>query len=186
MKLLAPLTMPSAFSSCRHWRPSDSSAAKDDCTISDLVVKRGSNEPLKSARLQLGSADDADISTAVVTDSAGAFEFKGIKPGRYDLEVFRIGFVSQKYGQQTSARPGAILTLTPGQNVHDLLFRLVPTAVISGRVQNEDGESLPWVNVTAYRDVYEDQGQTLTVQVGDAKSLNIVNIKTATTETQKP
>jgi uncharacterized protein (DUF2141 family) len=164
LKPLVPLTITVVFllASSLAAQGLGGNSGKDDCTISGLVVKQGTNEPLKSARVQLRSAGDADISTTIVTDTAGAFEFKGIKPGRYDLEVFHIGFVSQQYGQRTPSQPGAILTLAPGQNVHDLLFRLVPTAVISGRVQNEDGEPLPWANVTAHRQVYDNGKRTFT------------------------
>lgn len=36
----------------------------------------------------------------------------------------------------------------------DLLFRLIPSAVIAGRVINEEGDPLPWVQVGALREVY--------------------------------
>jgi hypothetical protein len=166
LKPLVPLTIIVAFlpASSLAAQGLGGNSGKDDCTISGLVVKQGSNEPLKSARVQLRNVEDYPTSTTVVTDAAGAFQFQGIKPGRYNLEVFHIGFVSQKYGQRTPAQPGAILTLAPGQNMHDLLFRLVPTAVISGRIQNEDGEPLPWANVTAHRRVYANGKLTVATQ----------------------
>ena len=46
-------------------------SGKDDCAVSGVVLKQSSNEPLKSARVQLRSADEAEFSTTVVTDAGG-------------------------------------------------------------------------------------------------------------------
>ena len=66
--------------------------------------------------------------------------------------------MTAEYGQRKPNDPGAILTLRSGQVVKDLLFRLIPAAVISGRIMDEDAEPLPGVNVSALREVY-DQGK---------------------------
>jgi carboxypeptidase family protein len=100
-------------------------------------------------------------STSIVTDSSGHFELKGIEPGRYELTVSRSGFVPQGYGQRKPDDPGAVLTLRPGQEVKDLLFRLIPSGVIAGRILDEDGEPLASVTVSALREVYDEGKRTL-------------------------
>src|SRR5712692_6828588 len=45
--------------------------------------------------------------------------------------------------------PVTPLSLAPGQNVRDVVFRLTPNAVISGRVFDEDGEPMERVTVQA-------------------------------------
>jgi hypothetical protein len=140
-------------------------ANKDDCSVAGMVVKLAGSEPLKSASVQLQNVDDRGRSPSTVhTDSGGHFEFKGIQAGRYRLRVMRTGFVSQQYGQRTPSAPGAILALSPGQEMNDLLFRLIPSATISGRVENEDGEPLPWARVSALRQVYADGSRTLSME----------------------
>src|SRR5258708_9959916 len=52
----------------------------------------------------------------------------------------RTGFVTQEYGQRTPNDPGAEIRLSPGQNLRDLLFRLIPWGVIAGRVLDERSE----------------------------------------------
>jgi hypothetical protein len=79
---------------------------------------------------------------------------KGIEPGRYELNVNRVGFVTQIYGQKKPGDPGAVLTLRSGQAMKDLLFRLIPSAVISGKIRDEDGEPLPEILVSALRQSY--------------------------------
>jgi hypothetical protein len=51
--------------------------------------------------------------------------------------------------------------LRPGQELTDLLFRLIPAAVISGRILDEDGEPLASVTVSAAREVYSEGKRTL-------------------------
>src|SRR4029077_14275702 len=134
---------------------------KEECGVSGTVVKLAGSEPLKNARIRLLSQDDRAVSRAVVTDSGGRFDLKGISPGRYRLVVHRDGFVTQTYGQKKVDDPGAILTLRANQELRDLLFRLVPSAVIAGRVSNEDGDPMPWVQVNALREAYFGGKKTL-------------------------
>src|SRR5258706_9259019 len=131
-----------------------SSPKKDECSISGMVVKLADSEPLRRARVFLQNADDRAHNVSVVTDAAGRFQFKGIDPGRYHLSVSRAGFVVQEYGQKKAGDPGALLALRSGQEVKDLLFRLIPSAVIAGKILDEDGEPLPEIVVSALRQGY--------------------------------
>ena len=133
----------------------------DECKISGMVVKLPGSEPLRKARVLLQSADERTRSKSIVTDSSGHFELRGIDPGRYKLVVSRSGFVPQEYGQRKPDDPGAVLTLRPGQEVKDLLFRLIPSGVIAGRILDEDGEPLASVTVSALREVYDEGKRTL-------------------------
>ncbi len=126
----------------------------EECAISGMVVKLAGSEPLKTATVQLQNLQDLAHTTSVVTDVGGRFELKGIDPGRYRLKVSRTGFVTQEYGQRTPNDPGAEIRLSPGQTLRDLLFRLIPWGVIAGRVLDEEGEPLPWAQVSALREVY--------------------------------
>jgi hypothetical protein len=133
----------------------------NESRISGMVVKLTGSEPLKNARIQLASQDDRTMAHSTTTDAGGRFDLKGIDPGRYRLVVHKDGFVTQEYGQKKPDAPGAILALRAKQEMNDLLFRLIPSAVIAGRVINEDGEPLPWVQVNALREVYAGGKKTL-------------------------
>jgi hypothetical protein len=134
-----------------------SGALKEDvCNIAGMVVKLSGSEPLSKASVHLQSTEDRTRAISTVTGAGGRFELRGIDPGRYRLTVSRVGFVTQEYGQKKSEDPGAVLTLRPGQQLKDLLFRLIPSGVISGRILDEDGEPLPSVNVTAAREIYSE------------------------------
>jgi Carboxypeptidase regulatory-like domain len=132
------------------------STEQQPCTVSGMVVKLAGSEPLRKATLTLRNADDRTRSVTIATNSDGSFTFKGIDAGRYQLKASRVGYVTAEYGQRKPNDPGAVLTLRPGQNLKGLLFRLIPAAVISGRILDEDGEVLPGVEVSAVRQVYSD------------------------------
>lgn len=135
------------------------------CSVSGVVVKMQGSVPLPSSTVRLQSADDRTPTYSAVTDLGGHFEIKGIDPGRYRLHVIRNGYVTQEYGQRTPNDPGSILALGPGQELKDLVFRLLPSAVIAGRIQNENGDPLPWVRVSALRATYQRGKRTLWSQV---------------------
>jgi Carboxypeptidase regulatory-like domain len=129
---------------------------QETCIVSGMVVKLAGSAPLKSAKVVLTGVEDRTHAYAATTDTGGRFTLKSVERGRYRLTVSRNGFVDQEYGQKTPNDPGSILTLVPGQQVNDLLFRLIPWAVIAGRILNEDGDPMPWVQVTALREVYTE------------------------------
>jgi len=137
---------------------------KDECSIAGMVVKLAGSEALTKAVVHLQSTED-HRAVSTVTNTGGRFELKGIDPGRYRLTVSRIGFVTQEYGQRKTDDPGAVLSLRPGQELKDLLFRLTASGVIAGRIIEEDGEPLPSVNVTAAREVYADGKRALAMRV---------------------
>jgi hypothetical protein len=145
--------------------PSSELAKPTVCSVSGLVVKLEGNVPLPSSTIRLQSIDDHTRTFSGVTDLGGRFEIKGIDAGRYRLRVVRNGYVTQEYGQRTPDETGAVLALSPGQDLKDLLFRLLPAAVISGRVQNENGDLLPWVRVSALRATYLRGRRTLSNEI---------------------
>jgi hypothetical protein len=161
MKLVPSLVLLVPLAAAAQTSSTQSVPKKEECRIAGTVVKLAGSEPLKNARIHLLSQDDRAVSRGVVTDAGGRFDLKGISPGRYRLVVHKDGFVTQAFGQKKPADPGAILTLRANQELKDLLFRLVASAVIAGRVINDDGDPMPWVQVDALRESYSGGKKTL-------------------------
>jgi protocatechuate 3,4-dioxygenase beta subunit len=154
MKLVLLLVLFLPLAALAQTSDTPSVPKKEKCSISGMVVRLADSGPLRRARVILHSTDDRTRSISVLTDEAGHFQLKGIEPGSYQLNVNRIGFVTQIYGQKKPGDPGAMLTLRNGQELKDLLFRLIPSAVIAGKILDEDGEPLPGIFVSALRQTY--------------------------------
>ena len=120
------------------------------CSVRGRVVNAAGDQPLRNARVQLKSTEDTLRSYDVTSDPGGRFAFTQVVPDTYRLVVRHNRFVPGAYGQKGAVfSSGSLLTLKPGDEVNDLLFRLVPTAAISGQLFDEDGEPLPGVEVQA-------------------------------------
>jgi protocatechuate 3,4-dioxygenase beta subunit len=122
-------------------------------TIAGTVVSANTGEPLKKAYVKLSEKgsrgyDSNDHPLAATTDAAGRFSIDKISAGSYDLIVTRANYMRTLYGQDQLDKPGATLSLTPGQKISDLLFRMHRTAVIAGRVVDEDGNPVQGASVT--------------------------------------
>ncbi len=131
----------------------------DLCTIQGVVVKAGTGEPLHKATVDARPAGnrtgkDEPQGGSAETDAMGRFEVKGLAPGRYYLSAQHNGFVSQQYGQRTPEGEGAMLTLSPGQRVPDITFQMIPAAVITGHIYDEDGQPVVYAQVLAMRYAY--------------------------------
>ena len=139
--------------------------AKDDlCRVSGLVTKLADGAPLKGVTIRLENGEDREHTIAVKTGPDGRFALQNVPAGRYKLLVSRNGYVTLEYGQRKLGEPGALFSLLSGQNRSDLIFRMVPHAVITGKVFDEDGEPLQSAFVIALKQVYKDGKHVLEAQ----------------------
>ncbi len=121
---------------------------EDKCALEGTVVSATTGEPLRKARVTLRSMGQPNgTAYGATTDGAGHFLIDDVDPGRYSFSASRNAYVSQSYSPQGSAKRGAPLTLSNGQKLKEIVFKLTPQGVISGRILDEDGEPLANVMV---------------------------------------
>lgn len=125
----------------------------EKCSVAGMVVRKGTNEPIRFARVTLGVNEGQEERTLqklhALTGADGKFAIKDITPGKYLMMVARNGYVSESYGARHPIEPGLQLNLTPGKQMDDLIFRMIPAAVITGHVRDENGEPLAGAQVSA-------------------------------------
>ena len=126
--------------------PAPSGTAK----IAGRVVAAETGAPIRRAQINLNS-QDARVSRAIATDSAGHFEITGLPAGRYRLRVSKAGFVPLEYGQARAFEAGKPLDITDGQELDKIDFSLPRGSVITGRITDEYGDPLTDVQVQALR-----------------------------------
>lgn len=137
------------------------------CTVSGQVLTAADGSPLKSSRVTLlqENAGSHPQAFATNTDSDGRFEIKKVTPGQYRFIASHTGYIAQQYKAKTTG-VGAVLTLTPGQEVNDGLFRLMRAAAVNGRVVDESGEPMARVAVTALRKLTAEEKEDWGPQAG--------------------
>ena len=132
--------------------PAQPTRPEDLCAIEGQAVNALTGEPLKKAQITMNNLGGRTNTTpGAVTDAGGRFVIESIDPGRYNISVERNGFVRFQYGAHGPGRPGAPLTLSPGQHMRDLVFRLTPQGVITGKIVDEDGEPVEGALIRAMR-----------------------------------
>ncbi len=129
-------------------------AATQTCTIEGQVVAAATDLPLSKAWIVINRVEGQDQGVSTRTDVGGKFTLKDIEPGRYRLSAARNGYVGQLYGQRRPDGPATTLSLAPGQTMRDVVFRMMPAAVVAGHVYDEDGEPAAGALVQAMRRQY--------------------------------
>ena len=140
-------------------------------TVTGTVVDAVSGEPIRKALVQLNIAP---IRTAF-TDDGGRFQFEGVLPGSFGLTAQKPGYFSE----QELSRNG-MPQLEVGANASPAVVKLVPEALIYGKVTTSDGTPLEHVTVTlthgAIRDGlrhWDNQGSTNTDEDGHYRFANL-------------
>jgi hypothetical protein len=128
------------------------------CIVGGRVVTAADGSPLKSARLTLVPERGGQKTQvyAATTDSDGRFLLKDLVPGRYHFAASHAGFVTQSY-EAKGTDEGAVLSLKPGERVSDVLFGMIVSGVVTGRVTNEDGEPMVSAQVVALQRPSEEE-----------------------------
>jgi hypothetical protein len=176
--LLAVALVPSA--------PGQSAPAADTtstkparASISGIVTREPDSEPVKKALIELIAENQTEGGDyTAVSGADGSFRIEGILSGRYRLFVERTGFVERR--NRHSGADGRVLTLSSGQELKDLQIRLQASAVVRGRVTDEDGDPMAGAEVSVLHQVYSSgRGrweQTGTDRTNDLGEYRIANL----------
>jgi len=109
--------------------------------LEGVVVKEPGSEPLKKVLLELITEDQKNGGNYTATTEAdGRFRIENIQPGRYHLMVERNGFL--QINDRGHRLDSSVLDLRSGEEMKDVVFHMLPMAVITGRVVDQDGDPL--------------------------------------------
>ncbi|MBI5281794.1 MAG: carboxypeptidase regulatory-like domain-containing protein [Candidatus Solibacter usitatus] len=111
------------------------------CVVEGVVTNQLTGEPIRQVEIGLlpvrerapGQRPPAAI--GVYTDSSGKFRIDSLEPGVYRVQIRKEGFTFPP-GSGAYALP----KLAPGQELRDVSLSLVPQAVLSGRVLDDNGD----------------------------------------------
>jgi hypothetical protein len=124
--------------------------AANASSIAGMVVKEPGSEPLKKVLVQVVAEDQKQGGNyTATTGSDGHFRIENVVPGRYRLFLERTGLVEVN-GRGFKADAN-VFTIQAGRSVEALLFRMLPTAIISGRITDEDGDPMSGVRIVVQK-----------------------------------
>jgi hypothetical protein len=127
--------------------------APSTATVDGTVSNKLTGAPVKGAHViyvRTGSEASQQSPISSDTDAAGHFSLQ-LAPGSYRLWAERNGYARQIYGALSPAGEGSVLTLAPGQQLHEVVFQVVPLGAIAGRVLDEDGEPIQGTGIQVLR-----------------------------------
>jgi protocatechuate 3,4-dioxygenase beta subunit len=125
-------------------------------SIEGQVIDAKTNAPIKKATVTMQGwmpffrPDQPRPENARPTpeaDEKGSFTFRGLDAGNYQITVQHPGYVTMPY----QGFPNAAVVLGRGQDLKGVTVKLIPQAVIAGKVLDEDGEAVQGAQVTILR-----------------------------------
>jgi hypothetical protein len=134
--------------------------AQPDSTASvrGIVTNAATGEGLRKAYLRLARFGGGSAHP-VVTNDQGAFVIENIAPGNYRLDAECTGFLNTRYSVE--------LQLSAGDSLTGIEIKMVPQAVLSGRVLDEDGDPWPHAYVSVFHSVWKKGRRHIEVAPGD-------------------
>ena len=128
-------------------------SAPNPARLFGTVSAADTGRPLADASVELRLDDNGlERTTSVRTDSAGAFEFRDVTPGRTLIVVARAArYLTWGFGQRQHEGSPVRLTIQAGQE-RDVSVGLPRLGAVSGRVVDPFGDPLPGVGVYLFKE----------------------------------
>lgn len=117
--------------------------------VSGQVIRSDTLQPVPKAEVTLyPQFESAEGRRTVRSAVDGSFVLSDLQAGAYILEVSHTGYSTFSCGTDPNCRQ---LSLKPGQKLDDLVVRMDPAGVISGRVFDEDQDPVEGLQVYGLR-----------------------------------
>lgn len=123
--------------------------------IQGTILSAATGQPLRRAQALLRPADSKGTALYQTTDESGAFSFPNVAPGRYIITAEREGYLPLSAASIGDYKMPPIFSVSSGQTVGSLVFRMTPSCVISGKVKFDDAEPAANVTIQLYRSRWE-------------------------------
>ncbi|MGB7728895.1 MAG: carboxypeptidase regulatory-like domain-containing protein [Candidatus Acidiferrum sp.] len=116
-------------------------------SVAGKVVLEGSGVGVRKVVVHLeGENLEVRQEYETATDALGNFRIEGVAAGEYGVTIQRLGFVPAS-GKQEEAR----VTVGAGQEVTGLVYKMLLTGVVAGKITEADGDPMQGVSVWVTR-----------------------------------
>jgi Carboxypeptidase regulatory-like domain len=123
------------------------SAEQRLANVQGKVIEEISRQGIRKVIVHLiGQNGNSHQEYTTATDVLGQFRVEGMMPGEYSVTVTRAGFVRANPEPEEAS-----ITVTAGQELTGLVYKMQATGVITGKITEADGDPLQGVTVWAKR-----------------------------------
>jgi len=117
-------------------------------SISGTVFVAGeAKQPARRVRVTLTNVAGASPGQTTTTDDGGAFTFRGLSAGQYELQAFKNAYLRASYGASRPDRPGTPVVVKDGDTIANLALTIARGGVITGVVRDVGGRPVPGLTV---------------------------------------
>jgi hypothetical protein len=128
------------------------SVVKGTASISGTVFVAGdAKQPARRVRVTLTNIARSSPGQTTTTDDRGAFTFRALPTGQFELQAFKNAYLRASYGAMRPDRAGTPIVLKDGEAIADLAMTIVRGGVITGVVRDLRGRPMPGADVRVLR-----------------------------------
>ena len=121
-------------------------------SISGTVLEADeAKRPARRVRVTLTSVGRSIPGQTTTTDDNGAFTFRGLPAGRFELQAFKNAYLRASYGATRPERAGTPVAVKDGEAVTNLAMMIARGGVITGVVRDLRGRPVPGMAVRVLR-----------------------------------
>ena len=116
-------------------------------TVLMSTVAGDARQPARRVRVTLSNAGGTLPGQTTTTDDGGAFAFRGLPAGKYELQAFKNAYLRASYGAARPDRAGTPVVVKDGEAVTNLAMMIARGGVITGVVRDSGGRPVPGMTV---------------------------------------
>ena len=122
------------------------SASEAKSFVQGKVVQEPGGQGIRKVRVILrGGSNQGRQQFEATTDETGGFKIEGLEPGAYLVQLERSGYAADR----KMNRNKTTIRVVAGQDTKDLVFHMLVSGVITGKIVDADGDPLQYVDVVA-------------------------------------
>ena len=132
----------------RQVREGAARAATGTASIAGTVFVDGAaKQPARRVRVTLTDLSGVTTGQTTTTDDSGAFAFRSLPAGRFELQAFKAGYLKAVTAPPGPNRPGTPIVVKNGETIANLAMTIARGGVITGVVRDRRGRPLPGLDV---------------------------------------
>ena len=148
-------------------------------SIQGTVVNEVTGAPVKKSKVMLNRMDGAAQPGNALSGASGGFSFSDLPAGKYQLRADHPDYRGS--AAERAGRNGVEVTLQPGDDKTGVAIAITPSAAVSGKVLDEDGDPVSGCQVEAMRYQWQGDRKTLAaegnVSTNDKGEYRIYNLE---------